>query len=307
MYKLTWGLQTVRMLERLDQFTGNRVVSWIIALSIAVIFNFLEVGIKSLIVYLLLSYQYDLSLSIGGYMLGSFVGSLFRLPLLTPCWFGSEDRSADLVKLWFMLIVGHLFFNDLLGNKLLHNLDNMDKNAIDLIVPITMAVIIGEALIIIVMVCFTCQRDIIGPEVNPLINNPDIHVQNHHVIIGQQENNENKEEKENKGYKEIQEVLNTSTFTLEEFERSFPIDDHSYLYCSISHELMIDPVILGETGHTYDRKEITEYLKVRYRDHHDCKDPVSNLKISNTKLTSNYDSREMILSRLKEQGRKIEV
>ena len=110
----------------------------------------------------------------------------------------------------------------------------------------------------------------------------------------------NNECKEMREYKEIDEFMITSNFTLKEFERSFPIDVHSYLYCSISHELMTDPVMLGETGHTYDRKEITEYLNVRYRDHHDYKDPVSNLKISNTNLTPNYDSREMILNRLEE-------
>lgn len=55
------------------------------------------------------------------------------------------------------------------------------------------------------------------------------------------------------------------------------------LCCPISHNLMINPVILGNTGHTYDRESITLALS-----HKPNIDPISNQIIENNSLTPNY-------------------
>lgn len=64
----------------------------------------------------------------------------------------------------------------------------------------------------------------------------------------------------------------------ESLEQRFPD-----LCCPISHNLMTDPVILGDTGHTYDRESIS--LALSYKPNID---PVSNQRILNTNLTPNY-------------------
>ena len=58
--------------------------------------------------------------------------------------------------------------------------------------------------------------------------------------------------------------------------------------CPITCELFQDPVILGTTGHTFEKKAITEWLKKK-----NC-DPLTNERLTNITLTPNYAIREAV-------------
>ena len=58
--------------------------------------------------------------------------------------------------------------------------------------------------------------------------------------------------------------------------------------CPITCELFQDPVILGTTGRTFERKAITDWLKVKK-----C-NPFTNEPLANTTLSSNYSLLEAI-------------
>ena len=63
------------------------------------------------------------------------------------------------------------------------------------------------------------------------------------------------------------------------------------LVCPISLELMVDPVILAETGQTYDRATIESWL------HMHSTDPITNVELRSKKLVPNIAIRKMVLSR----------
>ncbi|KAL9649338.1 hypothetical protein ABK040_014640 [Willaertia magna] len=78
---------------------------------------------------------------------------------------------------------------------------------------------------------------------------------------------------------------NTSSFNKDEIEKQIEEWKNKYLnkyICSISQQLMIDPVIISETGQTYDRKEIEEWLQKQ----NTC--PTTGIKLKSKLLTPNY-------------------
>jgi len=56
----------------------------------------------------------------------------------------------------------------------------------------------------------------------------------------------------------------------------------SNLECPLTHELFIDPVLLGDTGHTFERTAIEEWLQKKHTD------PLSNDELENIALVPNY-------------------
>ncbi|KAL9657195.1 hypothetical protein ABK040_011417 [Willaertia magna] len=78
---------------------------------------------------------------------------------------------------------------------------------------------------------------------------------------------------------------NTSSFNKDEIEKQIEEWKNKYLnkyICSISQQLMIDPVIISETGQTYDRKEIEEWLQKQ----NTC--PTTGIILKSKLLTPNY-------------------
>ena len=81
--------------------------------------------------------------------------------------------------------------------------------------------------------------------------------------------------RKNKNHSTFLKYIANSTEVIEE---RFPD-----LVCPISQKIMQDAVMLGTTGHTYERSQITEALRRRPN-----KDPISNAQINDCTLTPNY-------------------
>jgi hypothetical protein len=71
------------------------------------------------------------------------------------------------------------------------------------------------------------------------------------------------------------------------------------LYCPISSKLIEDPVILVESGQTYDRKSIETWLK-----DHDT-DPLSGEKLTNKQLITNFAVKKLIEECQEKENKKI--
>ncbi len=67
----------------------------------------------------------------------------------------------------------------------------------------------------------------------------------------------------------------------------------SYLCCPISTTLMFDPVILGNTGYTFDRLNIVTSLSLK-----PGINPLTNERISNSEIKPNFAIREAILAEI---------
>ena len=78
---------------------------------------------------------------------------------------------------------------------------------------------------------------------------------------------------------------------LQTIDEHTPTGSSESLVCPISLELMIDPVILTETGQTYDRATIESWL------HMHSTDPVTNVQLRSKKLVPNIAIRKMVLAR----------
>ena len=70
------------------------------------------------------------------------------------------------------------------------------------------------------------------------------------------------------------------------------------LECPITHALLQDPVILGVTGHTYERQAIEKWLESNNTD------PISGEVLENRTLTPNFALREAIEDYVKLRERK---
>ena len=84
-----------------------------------------------------------------------------------------------------------------------------------------------------------------------------------------------------KGHIKLAEILRQAMVNTERPAILFPPDFIPPLEfrCPITCEIFQDPVILGTTGHTFERKAITDWLTIRK-----C-DPLTNEPLANTTLS----------------------
>ena len=75
------------------------------------------------------------------------------------------------------------------------------------------------------------------------------------------------------------------------FDKHTATEVHDSLVCPISLELMFDPVILVETGQTYDRLTIESWLQKH------STDPITNTQLRSKKIVPNIAIRKMVQSR----------
>lgn len=87
--------------------------------------------------------------------------------------------------------------------------------------------------------------------------------------------------------------LSALDIKIEEIENIWPRDQHSSMYCPVSNEFLIDPVILGGTGHTYNRAFIEKELQMKPNT-----DPFTGLSITSTSLASNHLVKDMITEKI---------
>ena len=66
------------------------------------------------------------------------------------------------------------------------------------------------------------------------------------------------------------------------------------LECPISKELMNDPVILIETGKTYNRSSILEWYRICLSKGQPITDPISNVILTNVKFIENWVIRDLL-------------
>ncbi len=59
-------------------------------------------------------------------------------------------------------------------------------------------------------------------------------------------------------------------------------------YCPITFDLMRDPVLLGNTGHTFERAAISDWLQTHNTD------PLTNQRLTDATLTPNFALRDAI-------------
>ena len=82
---------------------------------------------------------------------------------------------------------------------------------------------------------------------------------------------------EEKGYTQITDLLKKAV------AKSYTMDPVPPAFiCPITCDLFKDPVMLGITGHTFERKAITDWLRVKKSD------PLTNARLKNTTLVPNY-------------------
>lgn len=98
---------------------------------------------------------------------------------------------------------------------------------------------------------------------------------------------------------EIEAKLQEAGLSFEDIEKEFPMETYPGLYCPITNEIFREPVILGTTGHTYERKAIEAALQKRPNI-----DPISNKETSDMTLTVNYSCKDIIISMVHSLARK---
>ena len=93
---------------------------------------------------------------------------------------------------------------------------------------------------------------------------------------------------EERGYTQIADMLRHAMVKTERTAH-FPIDfTPPEFLCPITCDLFKDPVILGTTGHTFEREAITEWLRLNNTD------PLTNNPLISTTLSPNYSLLEAV-------------
>merc|ERR1711964_222827 len=69
------------------------------------------------------------------------------------------------------------------------------------------------------------------------------------------------------------------------------------MMCSILMNVMRDPVIIVETGNTYERKSLQQYWNTREQNYGSKKCPITNKTLTSTLLTNNTAIRNMIITK----------
>lgn len=77
---------------------------------------------------------------------------------------------------------------------------------------------------------------------------------------------------------------------IQTIDKQAPSGSLDWLLCPISLELMVDPVIVAETGQTYERATIESWLFTN------CTDPITNVRLRSKKLVANIAIRNMVRS-----------
>jgi leucine-rich repeat protein SHOC2 len=62
------------------------------------------------------------------------------------------------------------------------------------------------------------------------------------------------------------------------------------LWCPITHAMFRDPVMVVESGHTYERSAILEHFEQR----NEAKDPLTRRALSSTKVMTNWAVRQIV-------------
>jgi len=74
-----------------------------------------------------------------------------------------------------------------------------------------------------------------------------------------------------------------------------------YLRCPITHEIMVDPVVVCTTGQTYDRDSLNRW----FERHHPPTDPKTNVVLVDTSVVPNWALREALNDWHEQQGTKL--
>lgn len=95
----------------------------------------------------------------------------------------------------------------------------------------------------------------------------------------------------------LEEMMRQLGLTVDDFENEYPFcsDANKPYYCPISLEPMLDPVILADTGNTYERKAIETALRAGQ-----SRDPLTNQKIKDVTLTPNRNLRDLMEAKIME-------
>lgn len=113
------------------------------------------------------------------------------------------------------------------------------------------------------------------------------------------EGHQAKNEKGSQADFELTEIINVVTASLDDADElpTFALHVKNQIRCPLSREVMQDPVVLLESGVTYDRSSITEWIGAG-----NLRDPIKNTELKTAELMPNTALRDFCMAFFEEYG-----